>query len=25
MVKTITIGALEEGIAAFHERLAEVL
>ena len=23
MVKTITVGALEEGIAAFHERLAE--
>jgi len=25
MIKTITVGALEEGIAAFHQRLAEVL
>ena len=25
MVKTVTIGALEEGIAAFHERLAKIL
>ena len=25
LVKSITIGALEEGIAAFHERLAAIL
>ena len=25
MVKTVTVGTLEEGIAAFHERLAKML